>query len=592
MTYFNKFLIDNIILVVVITFILFVKRILKKQITERYQYNFYFLVLILLLIPILPINTADFNIINKSKDIILNNNLTNSNVNTEYYNTDWLNNFSISVNTFLNEGLTEFLFYSWIIGIIIFLLSTLICIYKIKSILKLSYKIKDRKILNILYDCKRISKINQRIYLLESSKIKMPFSFGFIKTFIVLPKDFMKYLSHDDIKYIFLHELAHYKNKDMLINYILSFFQIIYWFNPIIWFVFKQMKNEREIICDLCVLNIIEKENYINYGKTIIHFIDNISRKKFLNLTSNIGGTKKQIKKRIESIASFSFESKKRNIKSIFIFIFTCVLILVNSSFIFAENKFYFNEKFELKDENIEYTDLSSYFNNIDGCFVLYDLKNDKYDIYNKENSISRLSPNSTYKIYSALFALESNVIQPENTELNWNGVNYPFEQWNANHDLKSAMQNSVNWYFKELDQKTGLSNLKNYFKRINYGNYNLSSGIDNYWLELNSLKISPVEQVKSLKALYLNKYMFNEDNIKAVKNSLLIERKNEISIYGKTGSALINNKWVNGWFVGFIETNDNVYFFSSNVKGTDNMNGSAASNIAFSILYDKNIIE
>ena len=50
-------------------------------------------------------------------------------------------------------------------------------------------------------------------------------------------------LDDDEIEYILLHELSHYKRKDILVNYLMIFLQCIHWFNPFIWYLFKIIKE-------------------------------------------------------------------------------------------------------------------------------------------------------------------------------------------------------------------------------------------------------------------------------------------------------------------------------------------------------------
>lgn len=80
---------------------------------------------------------------------------------------------------------------------------------------------------------------------------------------------------------------------------------------------------------------------------------------------------------------------------------------------------------------------------------MLYDLQKDNWNIYDIEQATIRISPNSTYKIYDALFALEENIITSENSFISCPQQNYPFESWNEDQTLFSAMNSSVTWYFK-----------------------------------------------------------------------------------------------------------------------------------------------
>jgi bla regulator protein BlaR1 len=347
------------------------------------------------------------------------------------------------------------------------------------------------------------------------------------------------------------------------------------------------MRTDREIACDISVLKMLDESCYIDYGNTIINFACKTLQVPSLSISSSIGGSMQQLKKRIQEISTFTTESKLLNIKSILIFIFIGCFILVQTPIISASA--YDNNLYNFKERSVAYEDLSSYFNEFDGSFVLYDLKSNEYSIYNKNKSVLRVSPDSTYKIFSGLFGLESGTIQIRDTNINWNGINYPYATWNKNQDLYSAMQNSVTWYFQKIDEQLGMKNLQTYYKHINYGNCNFSGGISDFGIE-SSLKISPVEQVQLLKNFYTNKYKFKESNIEAIKNALKISEKGGTVLSGKTGTGTVNGKNVNGWFVGYVEKNDNVYFFATNIQNKDYANGSTAAKITLSILKDKNI--
>ena len=206
------------------------------------------------------------------------------------------------------------------------------------------------------------------------------------------------------------------------------------------------------------------------------------------------------------------------------------------------------------------------------------------------EHATLRTAPNSTYKIYDALFGLEEGIITPE-ASLAWNGTDYPFEAWNADQNLYSAMESSVNWYFQEIDRQIGVSALRNYVKKIGYGNENINSDLSSYWMQ-STLKISPVEQVELLKDLYNNDFGFTPENVNTIKDSICLFSSDDRSFYGKTGTGRIDGQDVNGWFVGFVCTNGNTYFFATNIQGNANATGNSASEITKSILSELNIWE
>ncbi len=589
---FMRFIVNSFMVSIFILTLLIIKKIFNKHITARWQSNIGFFNLVLLTMPFIPRQFFNFgNLydlifhkvnIHKLEEIFSSNNSGN-----KLYNVGWTQDFTVSVNRFTPQILISFLITIWLTGVFIFVVTTIICNYKLKFIKKSVRLPKNSKIEKIFEKCKMELGITTDIILGETDMIQVPMTTGVFKSYVILPAKITGQLSVNEIKYILLHELSHYKSKDVLINYIMCIFQIIYWFNPLIWAAFKQMRTEREIACDISVLKRLDKSDYINYGKMIINFIEKLSYPSYLSVTTNMSGSKQQIKKRIEKIAEFTTESKKLKIKSICIFMIVSCFVLSQVPNI--SGIYYNSDKYDFQGKQVVYEDLSSYFGGFEGSFVLYDLQSDSYIIYNRDKSTTRVSPDSTYKIFDALVALESGIINNKNSTLKWSGENYPYESWNKDQNLESAVKNSVNWYFQDIDKQIGKEKLQSYYKKMAYGNYNLAGRVSDYWLE-SSLEISPVEQVQMLKDFYTNSMIFKKENIHTVKNALKLSEKNGAVLSGKTGTGAVNGKNINGWFIGYVEKGGKTFIFAANIQNEDNAKGSTAANITLSILNDKDI--
>ncbi|TKC20148.1 BlaR1 family beta-lactam sensor/signal transducer [Robertmurraya kyonggiensis] len=568
--------------------ILTMKKVFQNHLAAKWSYNIWYFLMILLSLPFFPSHTFKFDQLfwgNSQGNASVSSFAHNGNQVTNSFN--WVQDFSVSVNRTDISFVSYALVAIWIVGVLITSFMTFHAWLSIHKIKRNSIVIRDEKYLLLFEECRIRLGISKPIKLTLSSLVSSPMTFGLFQTYVVLPKRSEAWLTMKEMEYIFLHELNHYKNRDILVNYVMVFYQIIYWFNPLIWIAFREMRLDREIACDTAVLKSLDTCSHADYGNTIINFIDRTIRKRTFSFATELNGSKEQIKKRIERIANFAPESMEIKWRSILIFGLVGLLVSLQLPFVsaFADE----NQRYDFASKNIVYEDLGKYFDGFEGSFVLFDEKNDQYFIHNKERSTLRVSPDSTYKIYSGLFALESNVITADSSIISWDGAPNPYESWNTDHDLASALENSVNWYFQALDKQTGLDTIQASLNQINYGNGDVSGGVDSFWLE-STLKISPVEQVKILRDFYHNDQGFKQEHINTVKDALQLEEKNGAILSGKTGTGNVNGKNINGWFIGYVEAKDNTYYFATNIQDETDATGSKAVEIALSILKKKNL--
>ncbi|WP_312519842.1 class D beta-lactamase [Anaerospora sp.] len=245
----------------------------------------------------------------------------------------------------------------------------------------------------------------------------------------------------------------------------------------------------------------------------------------------------------------------------------------------------------EATSQNIR-DDLGKYFQNYQGTFVLYDEAADQYTIYNEEQSSIRFSPCSTFKIPNSLIGLESGILEKENerTLLKWSGKQYSISAWNQDHTLATAMANSVVWYYQEVARKIGPERMGYFLQSLQYGNQDMSGGIDRFWLQ-STLTISAKEQVAFIKKLYQNDLPFSQDNMALVRKLIILSTEKNVIFSGKTGSAMEDSKLVLGWFVGCVEKDGHRYFFATNITGSDEAFGARAKEISQQILTELAIL-
>lgn len=575
----------NIIFAFFILIVRIITVIFRKFFSPRSLYTLGLILLIIFLIPFVPIshfrtNNTIFSFHN-STDSSTQNKISSS----ENAKSGLLNDTSEFVTRFEWDIINSIFIIVWLFGVLFTIIRTIYTNIRIYLLKKYSLPCNNASIKKLLKHCLYDMTIKKNITIRVTSDIKTPCIVGIFNPCILFPKQTLSDIVINDIRYIFLHELQHFKQKDIWVNYLICIIRIIYWFNPIIHWLLQEIRQLQELTCDNSVLRRINSSNYHDYGNALINFAELISKQNFPALY-NIGGSYASIKRRIVAITNYRNYNLIHKIKESLFILCIAVVFLCNMPslhFLAAQNTILLDD--------LEYStlDLSPDFASFDGSFVLYDTKNDTYLLYNIERCTTRSSPNSTYKIYSALAALEFSIITPINNSQRWLDEEHKNASWNQDHDLESAMSNSVNWYFQRLDQQVGRKNLVSFFNRLQYGNMNISGDISDYWLE-STLQISPIEQVQLLSGLNKNIWNFKTENIEAIKKSIYISSSSKGKLFGKTGTGNVNGAFINGWFIGFIESAENTFVFATNIQGADNCDGKTASDISLNILSDLGI--
>lgn len=230
----------------------------------------------------------------------------------------------------------------------------------------------------------------------------------------------------------------------------------------------------------------------------------------------------------------------------------------------------------------------------MEGTIVIFDKNNQQWILSDTLNVKTESLPASTFKIINLLIALETKTIKDENVIVKWVGKTDTLRYGNRPeiyHDMsvKEAFKVSAGWVFIELAKKIGKGNYKKYLSACNYGNLNLTKSNDDFW-NFGNFAISPINQVEFIKNLYDEKLPFSKRNIEIVKNVMITEQTDNSTIRAKTGWTRENN--INtGWWIGYLESNNNTYFFATRLLQNRKNNrvdfGSCRKEITKKIFYD-----
>lgn len=140
-----------------------------------------------------------------------------------------------------------------VISLILLLVWCKNIIFSLRAITSESVALNKREAL-IFEQAKRELSIKQKVQLIVSKNISEVGVLGIWKPIIVLPENIAEQMSDAELDSIFRHELIHIKRFDNLINSIHRIICCLFWFNPIVWIIEKNLLIERELSCDEAVL--------------------------------------------------------------------------------------------------------------------------------------------------------------------------------------------------------------------------------------------------------------------------------------------------------------------------------------------------
>lgn len=206
----------------------------------------------------------------------------------------------------------------------------------------------------------------------------------------------------------------------------------------------------------------------------------------------------------------------------------------------------------------------------INGTIVILDLLSDDAIVYDSTMAKSRTTPCSSFKIWNTLFGIENGLIQSEAEQFyKWDGRERIIPEWNMDLSLKDAFQFSCVPAYQGLAIKIGEQSMREWVEKINYGDKDISSGIDVFWLPRKgkkSIKISPLEQAHLIKKLLKRQLGFGEKSLAILENLMHHKTTAAGSMYGKTGSGHnvddIQDNDI-GWYVGYVVGKNRKFAFA-----------------------------
>lgn len=288
----------------------------RKRANHRWKYYIWLIIIARLLIPLTPDISLTGTIFEKT-DLVMEHIIETTPAESEVNITPAdKNNFDTndkSDTTFsLLQSFLSVFFQN--LGIIWLIVSLILLIRKITIYQGFVKYIKAGReevscvgLLNTLAQLGTQIGVNCHVEFYTNGLVSSPLLIGFFRPCIILPTtDIPK----DDLKYTLLHELTHFKRKDMFYKWLAQITICLHWFNPFVYIMEHEISRECELSCDEEMIRSLNEKERRKYGDTLLHAIALGGKYKDTISSVTLNESKELLKERLGAIINFKENSK------------------------------------------------------------------------------------------------------------------------------------------------------------------------------------------------------------------------------------------------------------------------------------------
>ena len=116
--------------------------------------------------------------------------------------------------------------------------------------------------------------LEQRPEMKRCKGLKAPMLAGIFRPVLLLPEENME---EHELRYALLHELTHFKRRDIWLKSLCLLARWVHWFNPMVWYMARLVERDTELGCDEAALKYLPAEEHAAYGETIMHAVERLN---------------------------------------------------------------------------------------------------------------------------------------------------------------------------------------------------------------------------------------------------------------------------------------------------------------------------
>ncbi len=218
------------------------------------------------------------------------------------------------------NGLAPLIVAAWFLGIAILGLRLFGSWLYIRQLVRTGFPVQDSIWLDRLKQLSDRMQIGRTVHLLQTALVEVPMLIGWLRPVILVPTALFAGLPPDQLEAILIHELAHIRRHDYLVNLLQVLIETLLFYHPVVWWIGHKLRHERENCCDDLALLIVQDRGV--YANALAALEETRSVQLTLTMAAS-GGSLLQRIQRIAGLRGKAQDSLNRKpMLSIFIVLF------------------------------------------------------------------------------------------------------------------------------------------------------------------------------------------------------------------------------------------------------------------------------
>lgn len=176
-------------------------------------------------------------------------------------------------------SVSEIIVIVWLVGMVIMAIWAIISHLRFTRYLRRwARPMQDSEVIRLYNSVGDQLNVNRRPSLRACAGLRAPMLAGVFRPVLLLPEESLNE-GPDTMRFILVHELTHYKRRDILLKTLALLANIVHWFNPFMWYMMRLVERDTELACDEAALRQLPPEDHAAYGRTILNAVERLKLK-------------------------------------------------------------------------------------------------------------------------------------------------------------------------------------------------------------------------------------------------------------------------------------------------------------------------